>query len=79
MSEDCQVEKKNETTLLANVSKEYSINELYGELTRRDIKVLSMRNKTNRLEELFVSLKAMGFRIRPKLFWQIFGGIDQKR
>jgi predicted nucleic acid-binding protein len=31
------------------------------------------------LEELFINLKAMGFRIRPKLFWQIFGGIDQKR
>jgi predicted nucleic acid-binding protein len=31
------------------------------------------------LEELFIDLKAMGFRIRPELFWDIFGGIDQKR
>jgi predicted nucleic acid-binding protein len=31
------------------------------------------------LEELFVSLKAMGFRIREELFWEIFSGIDQKR
>ena len=31
------------------------------------------------LEELFATLKAMGFRIREELFWDIFGGIDQKR
>jgi hypothetical protein len=29
-------------------------------------------------EELFVSLKAMGFRIREEFFWEIFSGIDQK-
>ena len=56
MSERCHVEKQDETTLLANISKEFSINDLYIELTKRDIKVLSMRNKTNRLEELFVSM-----------------------
>jgi predicted nucleic acid-binding protein len=31
------------------------------------------------LEELFTNLKAMGFRIRAELFWEIFSGIDQKR
>lgn len=31
------------------------------------------------LEELLTNLKAMGFRIRAKLFWEIFSGIDQKR
>jgi predicted nucleic acid-binding protein len=31
------------------------------------------------LDEFFINLKAMGFRIRPKLFWEIFSGIDQKR
>jgi len=31
------------------------------------------------LEELFINLKAMGFRIRVELFWEIFSGIDQKR
>ena len=31
------------------------------------------------LEELFVNLKAMGFRVRGELFWEIFSGIDQKR
>jgi predicted nucleic acid-binding protein len=31
------------------------------------------------LEELFINLKAMGFRIRAEIFWEIFSGIDQKR
>jgi predicted nucleic acid-binding protein len=31
------------------------------------------------LEELFIKLKGMGFRIRPELFWEIFSGIEQKR
>jgi predicted nucleic acid-binding protein len=31
------------------------------------------------LGELFNDLKAMGFRIRPELFWEIFSGIDYKR
>ena len=31
------------------------------------------------LEELFINLKAMGFRIRAELFWKIFSGIDEKR
>ena len=30
-------------------------------------------------EELLINLKAMGFRIRAELFWEIFNGIDQKR
>jgi len=31
------------------------------------------------LEELFINLKSMGFRIRAELFREIFSGIDQKR
>ena len=31
------------------------------------------------LEELFINLKAMEFRIKAELFWEIFSGIDQKR
>jgi len=50
----------DETTLQANISREQSINELYAELTRRDICVLSMRNKSNRLEELFLQLTGNG-------------------
>ncbi len=31
------------------------------------------------LEDLFINLKAMGFRIKAELFWKIFSEIDQKR
>ncbi len=48
------------TTLQAHISHKQSINELYAELTRRDICVLSMRNKSNRLEELFLQLTGSG-------------------
>jgi len=30
-------------------------------------------------EDLFIDLKAMGFRIREELFWEIFSGFDQKQ
>ncbi|WP_461481246.1 ABC transporter ATP-binding protein [Porticoccus sp.] len=38
------------------VEKHQSLNELFASLSERDIHVVSMRNKANRLEELFVSL-----------------------
>ncbi len=38
------------------VEKSQSINELFGALTEQGIHVVSMRNKTNRLEELFFDL-----------------------
>lgn len=56
IDEGCEIEKQDETTLIANVSKEYRINDLYTALSKRNIKVLSMRNKSNRLEELFVRM-----------------------
>ena len=46
----------DETTLEADISREESINRLFEDLSRLDIRVLSMRNKTNRLEQLFVRL-----------------------
>ncbi len=46
----------DETTLEADVSKEGSINRLFTDLSERGIEVLSMRNKTNRLEQLFMHL-----------------------
>jgi ABC-2 type transport system ATP-binding protein len=46
----------DETTLEADISREESINRLFEDLTRHNIRVLSMRNKTNRLEQLFVRL-----------------------
>jgi ABC-2 type transport system ATP-binding protein len=46
----------DETTLEADISKENSINFLFDELSNNNIEVLSMRNKTNRLEQLFVHM-----------------------
>ena len=43
-------------TLEADVSKEYGLNNLFESLSAQGIEVLSMRNKTNRLEELFMRL-----------------------
>ena len=43
-------------TIEAEISREKTINKLFAELTSRGIEVLSMRNKTNRLEELFMHL-----------------------
>ena len=43
-------------TLEADITRERSINFLFDELSRHNIEVLSMRNKTNRLEQLFVHM-----------------------
>jgi len=43
-------------TLEADVSKEQNLNELFARLTLDGIEVLSMRNKVNRLEEIFMRL-----------------------
>lgn len=50
-----QVDK---STLEVEVEKSQSINELFSALTSQGIHVVSMRNKTNRLEELFFDLVA---------------------
>jgi ABC-2 type transport system ATP-binding protein len=46
----------DEQTLEAEISKERTINRLFADLTAHGIEILSMRNKTNRLEQLFVDL-----------------------
>src|SRR5689334_7939347 len=46
----------DEHTLEVEVSKEQSLNEVFARLTAQGIGVLSMRNKVNRLEELFMKL-----------------------
>tara|TARA_B100000768_G_scaffold178181_1_gene193516 strand:- start:2703 stop:3614 length:912 start_codon:yes stop_codon:yes gene_type:complete len=43
-------------TLIAAVNKERSINALFSELSNLGIKVKSMRNEANRLEELFIEM-----------------------
>jgi ABC-2 type transport system ATP-binding protein len=44
------------TTLEVDISKEQGINKLFAALTEQQIRVASLRNKANRLEELFLRL-----------------------
>jgi len=44
------------TTLEARLDKRHTINDLFDCLSTAGIRVLSMRNKSNRLEELFMNL-----------------------
>lgn len=46
----------DETTLTVEVARDQGINDVFEQLTTQGIKVLSMRNKSNRLEELFLKL-----------------------
>jgi len=46
----------DECTIEAEICRGDSINELFSELSNAGVKILSMRNKTNRLEELFMNL-----------------------
>ncbi|HEX5353479.1 MAG TPA: ABC transporter ATP-binding protein [Rhodanobacteraceae bacterium] len=53
---DVKLTKVDEHTLEAEMPSAHDLNSLFGALTARGITVTSMRNKTNRLEELFVRL-----------------------
>ena len=54
---DCHaVRLMDETTLEVDFDKGKGINEVFGQLSVQGVKVLSMRNKTNRLEQLFIDL-----------------------
>ncbi len=54
----------DETTLEAEVSKDRGMNALFAALAAQGIEVLSLRNKANRLEELFIRLIENGFEER---------------
>lgn len=47
-------------TIEVDVAKSAGLNSVFSELSEQGIKVLSMRNKANRLEELFVNLVEQG-------------------
>ncbi|MBO0439042.1 ABC transporter ATP-binding protein [Candidatus Enterococcus ikei] len=47
---------EDERTLVVEVERDQGINELFAQLTKQGIKVLSLRNKSNRLEELFLKI-----------------------
>ncbi len=55
-SPDYTLRRMDDTTLEAEVSKQQGMNGLFQHLSAADIQVLSLRNKTNRLEELFMGL-----------------------
>jgi ABC-2 type transport system ATP-binding protein len=58
--DNLKLHQVDELTLEAEICRDDSINTLFTELSARDIRVLSLRNKTNRLEELFMSLVENG-------------------
>lgn len=47
----------DETTIEVEVKRQQGLNKLFQQLSTQNIEVLSMRNKSNRLEELFMRLK----------------------
>ncbi|MBI1424407.1 MAG: ATP-binding cassette domain-containing protein [Gammaproteobacteria bacterium] len=55
-----QLSLVDETTLEVSISKDQSLNALFRLLSDEGIDVLSMRNKTNRLEEMFVRMVEQG-------------------
>ena len=48
----------DDTTLEVDITKEQGINAMFAELSHKGIEVTSMRNKANRLEELFIRMTA---------------------
>ncbi len=54
--EGMEIAVRDERTLEASLPRQKSLNKLFSELENQGIQVLSMRNKANRLEELFLRL-----------------------
>jgi len=54
--EGMRIEMRDSTTMLASLPKSRNLNALFKMLEDEDIEVKSMRNKVNRLEELFLRL-----------------------
>ena len=55
-----EIKLRDEFTLEASLPKQKSLNSLFSELDSLDVHVLSMRNKANRLEELFLRMVEKG-------------------
>ena len=53
---DCRFRCIDPLTLEVEIPRNHSLNELFCHLAERGIEVMSMRNKTNRLEQLFMRL-----------------------
>jgi len=54
--EDITLRQRDSSTLEADLDKSRSLNFLFEKLSEHNIRVSSMRNKTSRLEELFINL-----------------------
>ncbi|MDD1606132.1 MAG: ABC transporter ATP-binding protein [Methylococcaceae bacterium] len=52
----CQVELVSDKVLNVAIPKEIGLNYLFSQLTDHNIQVMSLKNKTNRLEQLFMDL-----------------------
>ncbi len=52
----CKLTLLDDHTLEVILPREHAVNDLFSYLTKHDINVLSMRNKTNRLEQLFMDM-----------------------
>ena len=52
---------EDSSTLNVTIKKNQSINDLFNELSSIGIKVTSMRNKSNRLEEMFIEMVKRGY------------------
>ncbi len=58
--EGIELRRLDDNCLEADIDKSRSLNFLFEKLSEHDIRVLSMRNKSNRLEELFIGLVENG-------------------
>ena len=54
--EGCHVERVSDKVLDVSVPKSVGLNQLFSQLSEKNIKVLSLKNKSNRLEQLFMDL-----------------------
>lgn len=53
---DCQIIQKDTNTLEISIPKSININTIFSQLSAHGLEITSLRNKANRLEELFVNL-----------------------
>ncbi|WP_019616458.1 ABC transporter ATP-binding protein [Psychromonas ossibalaenae] len=59
-SKSFKITQSDENTLEIELSKQLSLNKVFEELTAQGVRVNSLRNKANRLEELFLELVEKG-------------------
>ena len=55
--EDYPIKWIDDTTLEVEVKREQGLNNLFQQFSQQNVEILSLRNKSNRLEELFMRLK----------------------